>query len=45
MFVLFVVLVRVIVVIEDSFNCEYFDVCDQDCLSCPYFKAFLEVLK
>ena len=29
--------------IEDSFNCEFFDVCDQDCLGCPYFKAFLEV--
>jgi hypothetical protein len=29
--------------IEDSFNCEYFDVCDQDCLGCPYYKAFLEV--
>lgn len=31
--------------IDVSFNCEYFGICDQDCLSCPYFKAFLEVLK
>lgn len=30
---------------DDSFNCVYIDVCDQDCLSCPYFKAFLEVFK
>lgn len=31
--------------IEDSFNCEFIDVCDQDCLSCPYFKASVEVFE
>lgn len=31
---------------NDGFsNCQFIDVCDQDCLECPYFKAFLEVMK